>query len=401
MDAYIQISVIRALRGLHFRAMTGLLQETQNPISSWGIIRRTMRFRGLSISQRAFLGLLAWLSLVPSNAQEKPASSLPEDPLESPEISRIIRKHFPEGTPGGAALLVVKESQVLHRMGYGLENGRTPITPDTPMPLASLTKQFAGMCAAILIQEGRLSLTDKVSDHLPNVKLPVIGRDLLIQDLLWHISGLPNFLGTEERASIREYTQRHGLKRLTNETHSEWLATLPPRRAPGIQYEYTNSGYVLLARIIEVIVGKPFHEVQREMILEPLGMHQTQDSTTFNGSGNMRMSLNDYGKWDRALWDGKLLTPETWRLVCQSGTLDNGESIGYSFGWRLVHDGDQVVEMSHDGVGSPPGNCRNRVVRDLRNRITVVLLIRENTNFHRTLRKQIVEEIHDWVRHQP
>lgn len=315
--------------------------------------------------------------------------------IEQPQISTIVRKHFPIGSAGGVAVLVVKDGQIIHRMGYGLKEGKTPITPDTPMPLASVTKQFAAICAAFLIEEGKLGLTDKVSDHLPDLKLPVEGRELRVQDLLWHISGLPNFIEAKEKAAIDEYKKEHGLKRLTNKTHADWLTTMPLRRAAGIKYEYTNSGYVLLTRIIEVIAGKPFHEFQQERIFDPLDMKQTRDSVTFNGSGNMFTSLNDYAKWNRALRDGTLVKPDTWKLIVQSGTLDNGEPVGYGFGWEVVHEDAELIEMSHGGGGSPPGNARNWVLRDLRNRITVAFFARENPKFTRELREQIADEIRD------
>lgn len=326
------------------------------------------------------------------------AATRPKGEIDHPEMTAIIRKHFPIGSDGGVAVLVIRDGEVLHRKGYGRKYGKTPITPDTPMSLASVTKQFVAMCAAFLIEEGKLKLTDKVSDHLPDLKLPVRGRELRVQDLLWHINGLPNFIQSKERASIVEYKRTHGLERLNNQTHADWLTTMPLRRAPGVEYEYTNSGYVLLARLIEVVAGKPFHKFQRERIFDMLGMKQTSDSTRFNGSGNMLTSLNDYQKWDRALWDGSLLKPETWTLMTRSGVLDNGDPVGYGFGWRVKHDHGELIEMSHGGSGSAPGNSRNMVLRDLPNRITVAFFARENRKFIRDLRTQIAEEIRDHAR---
>jgi CubicO group peptidase (beta-lactamase class C family) len=322
----------------------------------------------------------------------------PPGEIEHPRISAVVRKYFPIGSDGGVAVLVVRENEVLHRKGYGRKNGETPITPDTPMPLASVSKQFAAMCAAFLIEEGRLRLTDKVSDHLPDLNLKTKGRPLLVQDLLWHISGLPNFIESKEKASIEAFKKAHGISRLTNKTHADWLATTPVRRVPGIQFEYTNSGYVLLARLIEILVGKPFHEFQRERIFDVLGMKNTSDSVRFNGSGNMLTTLNDYRKWDRALREGALLKPETWKQVTRSGVLDNGEPVGYGFGWRVVHENGDLVEMSHSGSGSAPASSRNMILRDLRTGITVAFLARENLKFTLDLRTQIAEELRDQAR---
>jgi len=317
---------------------------------------------------------------------------------ESPQISAIVRKYFPEGSKGGLAVLVIRDNAVLHNKGYGLKNGKEPVTPQTRMGLASISKQFAAMCAAMLIEEGKLGLTDKVSKHLPDLELPEKGRELRVQDLVWHISGLPNFIQSAEKDSIAEYKKKHGLQWLNNETHADWLTTMPLRRAPGEEWEYTNSGYVLLARIIEVISGKPFHEFQQERILDVLGMKDTTDSQRFNGSGNMVTTLEDYAKWDRALWDGSLLGTETSKLLFQPGVFDNGEPVAYGFGWKLKHRDGKLIEVEHGGVGSAPNHSRNLVLRYMESRITIAMFARENLKFNRDLKDDLVREILRHVR---
>ena len=329
-----------------------------------------------------------------SGTTESLATPEPEGEIERPEISEIVRKHFPADSKGAVAVLVIRDGRVLHCKGHGRE-GDVPITPDTPLGLASITKQFAAMCAAFFIEEGRLKMTDKVSMHLPEVSLPVNGREILVQDLLWHTSGLANFLDRESQVSIDAYKKAHGLERMTNQTHADWLATMPLRRPPGQKYEYTNSGYVLLARIVEVLAGKPFHEFQKERIFDVLGMNQASDSLTFNGSGNMFVSLRDYAKWDRALWNGSLVKPETWKIMVQSGSLDNGEPVGYGFGWKVTWEDGELVEMKHGGVGAPPANSRNEILRDIRQRITVAFFSREKPGITDDLKRQVVREIRD------
>lgn len=325
------------------------------------------------------------------------AATVIADEVEDPGISEIVRRHFPENAEGGLALLVVRDGKILHAKGYGKRYGKTPITPDTRMPLASVTKQFAAMCAAILIEEKKLEMSDPVSKYLPDLKFSGAGRELLIRDLVWHTSGLPNFIKADERASIEQYKKEHGLEHLTNKTHAEWLATLPLLRAPGVEHEYTNSGYVLLARIIEVVAGKPFHEFQQERIFDVLGMKDTTDSSRFNGSGNMTITLRDYAKWDRALWDQTLLNEETSKLLFQSGTLNKGEPVGYGFGWRVEYEDGKLKEVRHSGVGSPKSSARNIIVRDMENRITVALFVRENLTFGKVHRREFADEIRKFV----
>ncbi|MCW8925396.1 MAG: beta-lactamase family protein [Xanthomonadales bacterium] len=318
--------------------------------------------------------------------------------IEHAGISKVVRGYFPEGTKGGLALLVIKNDAVIHSKGYGLVFGKEPVTPQTPMGLASVTKQFTAMCAAFLIKEGKLNLTDKVSQHLADIRIEKDGRELLVQDLLWHTSGLPNFIQAKEKESIKEYRQKHGLKRLNNETHADWLMTMPLRRVPGTKFEYTNSGYVLLARIVEVIAGKPYHEFQIERIFNVLGMTNANASTRFNGSGNTTMSLDDYEKWDRALREGTLLDGETSKLLYEPGHLDNGEPVGYAFGWYVEPDAQEPKKVWHGGSGSLKSQARNWIIRDMQNRITVALFIRENRQFTREIRRQFAEEILDYVK---
>lgn len=320
--------------------------------------------------------------------------SLATDPeVANGKITAIVREFFPENSEGGLALLVTKDNEIRHCKGYGKVNGEDAVTPNTRMPLASVTKQFAAMCAAMLIEGGKLKMTDKVSEYLPELTFKNPGRELLVQDLLWHISGLPNFIKQKERDSITAYKEARDFKTLNNLTHAEWLVTLPLLRKPGTEFEYTNSGYVLLCRIMEVITEKPFHEFQQEHLFDPLKMDDTTDSKRFNGSGNMMTTIADYAKWDRALWNQSLINEGTSTLYFTSGKLDDGEFVNYGMGWRLEFENEELVKVHHDGVGSPPRSARNRISRDLRNETTVALFVRENTRFNKARRAELVEAV--------
>jgi len=334
--------------------------------------------------------------------QAAPGTDNSASELEIKEVSEVVRKFFPADADGGLGVLVTRNNEILHCKGYGKKNGKEPITPHTPMRLASITKQFAAMCAAMLIEEGKLHMTDKVSDFLPDLNFQNPGRELLVQDLIWHINGLPNFINKAERESIAAYKEKHGLKNLNNQTHAEWLTTLPLLRPPGIKHDYTNSGYVLMCRILEVIIEKPFHEFQQDRIFDLLDMHDTTDSTRFNGSGNMSTTLLDYAKWDRALWNETLLNDETSKLYFTSGTLDNGEPVGYAMGWRVEYDEDKNLRRAtHGGSGSAPGSARNMVSRNFENRTTVAFFARENTSFTRAKRAEFIEALEACVAKHP
>ena len=319
-----------------------------------------------------------------------------EHAIEIADVSRIVQSHVPEDSSGGIAVLVTRQGKVLHRKGYGFVKGQH-MTSQTRLGLASVTKQFAAMCAAMLIEEGRLDQKHKVSQYLPDLNLPIQGRELLVQDLLWHTSGLPNFVSSKEKAAIVEFKKQRGLDHLTNRTHAEWLTTMKMRRPPGQEFDYTNSGYVLLTRIIEVITEESFHDFQKRRIFDVLELTATSDSTRFNGSGNMRTTLLDYTKWDKALWrqDPRLLSERGYRMLFTEGTLDNGEPLGYGFGWRVNYQDKQLVTAEHGGVGSGNTAARNLIRRHFSDQTTVAIFAQENRELGRVDREVLVTEIYD------
>lgn len=319
-----------------------------------------------------------------------------EQSVERPDVSQVVRKHVPADSAGGIGVLVTRNGKAIHRKGYGFVKGHH-LTTQSPLSLASVTKQFTAMCAVMLMEEGRLDQKQKVSYYLPDLKLPVEGRELLVQDLLWHVSGLPNFIQAKEKAAITEFKKQRGLEYLTNQTHAEWLATMKVRRAPGLEFEYTNSGYVLLTRIIEVIAGEPFHAFQKRRIFDVLDMNATSDSSRFNGSGNMRTTLLDYSKWDKALWtrDARLLSESGYEKLFTEGILDDGQPMGYGFGWWVNYHNRQLATAKHGGVGSGTTAARNLVRRHFDDQTTVAIFSQENKNLGKADREALVSEIYE------
>ena len=322
------------------------------------------------------------------------------------EVNDVVRRYFPNDSNGGLAVLVTRNGEAIHSKGYGTVRANESVTSVTSLRLASITKQFASMCAAMLIEAGKLDLAANVSHYLPDLNLQTKGRELHIEDLLRHTSGLPNFVSKKEKESIDAFKKERGLSQLNNETHAEWLTTIPPRRPPGQKYEYTNSGYVLLTRIIEVIAREPFHQFQKRRLFDVLEMDNTTDSTRFNGSGSMATTLEDYAKWDRAIWqkDDRLLTPAGYKMLFSRGALDNGEPVDYGFGWKLTYRDGQLVSADHGGWGSGTTAARNQIKRSFENNTTVAVFAQEYPEFGRLtehgrkLREVFVEDISNAIR---
>ncbi len=236
----------------------------------------------------------------------------------------------------GAAVLVVRNGQTVFRRGYGVTDLRTlhPIDASTNFRLASFTKQFTATCIMLLVHDGKLRYDDHLTDIFP--EFPAYGKSITVRNLLNHTSGLPDY----EDILMKQYPNTPDekipqildagvLKLLEQQSAGEF--------APGTKWEYSNSGYAVLAMIVEKVSGKPFGQFLRERIFAPLNMkntlayekgknevphrayghtkekdawRQTDQSPTSAvlGDGGIYSSIDDLAKWDRALRDHTLLS---------------------------------------------------------------------------------------------
>jgi len=283
------------------------------------------------------------------------------------DLDAIAASFYPAAEPG-AAVLVMKDRQVLLRKGYGLADleQAIPIEPDMVFRIGSVTKQFTAAAILLLEQEGKLSVEDDLRKHLPDYPdLPQGGRTIAIAHLLTHTSG------------IRSYTdmQDFGKKMRDDMSVDEVIALFrdePLGFEPGEKYAYNNSGYVLLGAIIEKASGKTYEAYLREKIFEPLGMSQTYYGSAsriiprraqgYDGvnaefgnaeylsmtipyaAGSLLSTVDDLAKWDRALSGTGLLSQASLDKWWKPFSLANGESIHYGYGWSISsYEGHPVV----------------------------------------------------------
>lgn len=313
-------------------------------------------------------------------------------------------------------MLVVQDGKVVHRKGYGLADveRRVPITPQTAFELASVSKQFTAMAVMLLHDRGKLGFDDDVRKHLPELPQFDRRRPIRIRDLLHHTSGLPDYLEFEKiPARVRG-----------KPTNAEVLSELAKHKLSfptGTRYEYCNSGYILLAQIVERASGRRFTDFLHEEIFSPLDMTHTVGfddrraprrdravayqaakessaiadgdlpETIFRktradmmkaadagylvvGDGSVFSSLEDLAKWDAAVREGRLAKPETWKQAFTNLRLDNSEEPDedYGFGWWLEFDkAGRLSCVSHDGSWT---GCRTIIARHLDKHLTIVIL---------------------------
>ncbi len=329
------------------------------------------------------------------------AASLAAD-RRTEQIDTIFRPLASGNTPG-VAVLVIQDGHTVFRKGYGVADLRTGtrITPRTNFRLASFTKQFTAMAIMLLARDGRLRYDDPLTRFFPD--FPDYGHSITVRHLLTHTSGLRDYedlyldpYGNTPPDRIPQLKDADVL-RIMKEQHS-------PAFAAGSKWAYSNSGYAVLAMIVEKVSGKPFGAFLQERIFRPLGMRDTiafengknqvrrrafgyrrqGDGWAFSdqsptsavlGDGGVYSSLDDLARWDRALDHHALLSaaemqPALTPAEFSEPTLNNGKPVQYGFGWFLDSYRGRA-RMYHDGETC---GFRTTIQRFVPERLTIIVL---------------------------
>ena len=183
-------------------------------------------------------------------------------------VDDIVRSRMKERNIPGAAIAIVKNGKVIKQKGYGLASieFNAPVTADTVFEIGSVSKQMTAAGIMLLVQDGKVYLDERISKYLPGT--PDAWKDVTVRHLLTHTSG------------IKSYTSLTGFelsRRVKIDGFIKQLSSYPLEFTPGEKNIYSNSGYNLLAYIIETQSGKPYMEFMRERVFLPLGMTRTGD----------------------------------------------------------------------------------------------------------------------------
>jgi CubicO group peptidase (beta-lactamase class C family) len=276
--------------------------------------------------------------------------------LQAQPIDEIVGKVVAPNGPG-AGVMVIRDGTVAFQKGYGLANveHRAPITPRSVFELASVSKQFTAYAIMILSDRGALAFDDDARKVLPELPEYDPKRPIRVADLLYHTSGIIDYIGLLDQAGRDKYTMR-------NEDVLKLLVGRKLEFPTGTKWRYSNSNYCLLALIVERLTKKSFGAFMREEIFEPLGMKdslifedahrvipnraygyaRTKRAVTFahhylvmTGDGGVMTTLEDFAKWDAELRSPTRVKPETLRRAFVPGALDDGKTHGYGFGWSI------------------------------------------------------------------
>lgn len=318
------------------------------------------------------------------------------------ELDQLFRQLHQQQAFNGN-ILIARDGNIIYENSFGLADITTkePLTSKSVFNLASVTKQFTAMGIVLLQREGKLSVEDNFSKYLPELSSY---KNIRVQDLITHQSGLSSYMVVMDEKWNKEVIA-------TNEEVIALFAEQLPEVLfePRTSWEYNNTGYVLLAEIIERVSGQPYPKFLAENIFEPLGMDQTQvilryknpvqvdhltesyvdgpkdpitepyntkeyDYVTYldgvYGQGRLHSTTHDLLKWDQAIW-GEFLSPAERELIFTSQELSDGSDTSYAYGWYVEEHPQhgEIVYHSGDWTG-----YRTHIERHLDSDLTIIWL---------------------------
>ncbi|GAA2636489.1 serine hydrolase domain-containing protein [Actinomadura fulvescens] len=299
--------------------------------------------------------LLVCTPVAPASAQSHPYEA----------IDAFVRDRMKATHTPGIAYAVVGPDGPIHQRTWGTDGRGKPVTPQTPFLWGSVAKPVTATAVMTLVQSGRLRLTDRVVDYLPDFRFggAAHARQVTIGHLLNQTAGLPE-------AATFKVTDCLGSGCPTPAQRISALNGGKPLGPPGTKYAYTSANYLLLTAIVEAVTKRPYAEYLRPAVLEPAGMkgaiadigsakkrnlppgHQLlwgipsaiADGYDEHGAGYGYLGgdLNDLAAFasfqlrSGQTTDGKaVLTPGSVRLMREEGKLSSGEGSGYGLGWSI------------------------------------------------------------------
>lgn len=339
---------------------------------------------------KAWQGALLCLLLAACGPQQ--TTELTQD--QSQAIDRLLNAQLTSAHVPGAAIAVIMQSKVAKRATKGVADtaSAAPVTAATPFQLASTTKTFTSVGVMKLVEDGRLKLDTRAGDLLDG--LPDAWRAVTVRQLLSHTSGLPDIVRTPGKLELIAASWEEAEKLIHD---------APMQFAPGTRWAYTQTNYVLLAKIIEKLSATSFEQFLNVRLFRPLDMRDTffagtdarkcaanyergEDGAskprdlTFpafvHAAGGLCSSLDDLVRWNIAIDEGRVLPPVLLNEVWTAARLPDGTTTGYGLGWvvdtaqgrravghsggnstayRKYPDDRMTVIVLHNGVLDPDG----------------------------------------------
>ena len=313
--------------------------------------------------------------------------------MDKHEMMQALAQTLQEKDVFNGAWLYAEKGEIVSKgvSGFRDPENKTPITEDTIFQLASVSKTFTATAVMLLVRQGKLNLEDRITKYFPEL---AAYEGATIRHLLNHTSGIPDYFDDADWfvdlwKAEKRVPGNDEILRFLCETKAK------PYFAPGEGLEYSNTGYNLLALLVERLSGVPYEQFLQKNIFEPAGMNATRcchirrDGVPFenyaqasvfedgkwvadvaseedgdvvafdglNGDDYVYTNIFDMLQWDRALREGKVLTLEEQQLMYTPGKLNNGEDavydeddgLGYGLGWAVGREEELGLVVSHSG----------------------------------------------------
>jgi len=297
--------------------------------------------------------------------------------------AEMQRQHLP-----GVSLAIVKDGTLVYAKGYGYSNveHQVPVKPETIFQSGSVGKQFTATAVMMLVEEGKVSLDEKISKYLGEV--PQAWQNITVRHLLTHTSGLTDY--PDDFDFRRDYTEDELLKR---------AQAIQPDFKPGDKWQYSNLGYLTLGILIHKVTGEFYGDFLQERVFKPLGMTTTRiiseadiipnraagyrlvkdelknqnwvsPSLNTPADGALYFTVLDMAKWDAALYGERLLKKTSLQQMWTPVRLNNNTTYDYGFGWGFAQiNGHRIIE--HGGAWQGFTSYIGRYVDD---KVTVIVL---------------------------
>ncbi len=295
------------------------------------------------------------------------------------------------GEQPGVAVMVIKNGAPVFKKAYGLAHleEKIPVATQTNFRLASVSKQFTAMSIMLLVERGKLTYETSLLEIFPG--FPDYGDAITVRHLLQDTSGLIDYEGLIPDTATVQVLDKDVLRMMMAQDSTYFK--------PGEQFRYSNSGYAVLAMIVEKISGKSYAAFLQENIFAPLEMANTiayekglyvahhramgyrveEGKAVFSdqsltsavlGDGGIYSSVEDLFKWDQALYTNRLVNAATLAQAFTPGALNDGAKTEYGFGWFVSeHRGRARVRHSGSTCG-----FRNELQRYPEDKFTVIIL---------------------------
>lgn len=336
-------------------------------------------------------------------------SSVSHAKLKSEKIDSLMQYCYTNGLFNGN-VLIAEKGKIIYHNSFGIANFKPvdSLKNDSQFRLGSVTKQFTAMAIMILKERGKLNYDDDIEIYLPEIPY----KGITIRHLLTHTSGLLDYISLFNKYWDREQEDEQKKKIADNNDVIALLAKYPKDVLfePGEKWEYSNTGYILLAIIVNRVSGIPFEKYLFENIFKPLDMSRTlvysairndsmehrvhgyqmdlngtdyllNDFHYLNGAagdGAIYSTTGDLFKWDQSLYTEKLVSNATLNEAFTPVVMNNDSTYNYGFGWNIQTSlsGKKCVRHGGGWVG-----FITHISREYEDKNTYILLTNHSSQY--------------------